>query len=145
MGSTHNPDHYKVGGSRIEERGIASRDRRRLGIETARLQRKAAIGAPSSGKTPPARLQTNDHAEPLAEAPPARVRIQKSAVEPTRLPNALPVHKGHEPLPRVLQRTEKVARSARWLAGRAITLGIELISAPLTIARVLRKLREDEE
>lgn len=74
MGSSHNQDHYKVSGSDIENRGITRRDRRRLGMDNARLQKKAGIP-----KTPPAGAPRTSARKPKAAPKPRRKAPQNAA------------------------------------------------------------------
>lgn len=154
MGNTHNPDHYKVGGSRIEERGIASRDRRRLGIETARLQRKASINAQARSKPTPTRIQPaardpsdTQRSETTPPPQPTRIRIERpdAEVKDSRFPNAPPPNaREHDQRPNILRRAEDLAHGAHVMARRVWTTGTQIVSLPFTLAKVIRKMREEQ-
>lgn len=97
MGSTHNQDHYKVAGSKLEDRGIARRDRRRLAEETARLQNKATAKGPPRPATRKA-------------ASPAKAKAKKAATSEKQTSSKTPKPKS-KPKPKAETAVAKSEKS----------------------------------
>lgn len=172
MGRSHNQDHYKVGGSEIESRGISARDRQRLGQEGARIQREASTGK----KTPPPRPRastrkgaTRRKSRPAATATrpeiarqadkisaPVAARPAERRPEPAaevvslrqqraaRTSSVAPRLSQVEPTPGLLGQAMRAASLSGRIAGRLVGLAVDVVAAPWTIVKLVRQARRRE-